>query len=207
MIELTITKRNGITLGSAITSLFDPEKMHMPTSVSGGTEFYYPDHTGEMIKLVASESYASVKTLIEAPSVNGFVKELWAYLDGSDGLAVGVHNLVDFITGEEVEIPDGAIILDGFYEVDETFTTAGADAGTIGLGVATDTMVLVTAVAVSNGGNPWDAGKHAIIPVNTPSTIVGPATADRKLTATVAVQAVTAGELRLYVRYTIDPTS
>jgi len=98
-------------------------------------------------------------------------------------------------------IPDNAIVWDGFYEVLTTVTTAGADAGTLALHVnsAND---LVTATAVSAGGNIWDAGIHPIVPVGTAALAIK-LTAARALTLTIGGQAVTAGKFVLYVFYVL----
>jgi hypothetical protein len=101
--------------------------------------------------------------------------------------------------GLGVTIPDKSIILGGFYQVNTTFTSA-ADSATIALS-ANSANDLVTAVAISDGTNPWDAGLHVIIPVIDDLTKAIPLTAARELTATVAVQALTAGKLTLFVYY------
>lgn len=122
----------------------------------------------------------------------------------------------------EVYIPDNAIIIGGGYDVITTFTTAGADAGTIKLGLETqDDAAFVAAIAVSDGTDPWDAGLHGIL-VGTP--ILGAeaahdtalelavlkaasqlkTTAERQLVATVATQALTAGKLILWLNYIIS---
>lgn len=107
---------------------------------------------------------------------------------------VGAHGL-------GVTIPDNAIIVGGFYEVLTTFITAAADAGTIAL-MAQAANDLVVAITVANVANAWDAGLHAIVPKeNTPETTGIKLSAARELTATVAIQALTAGKLALYVVY------
>lgn len=99
-------------------------------------------------------------------------------------------------------LPMGAIVVGGFIQVNTTFTSAGADAGTIAISIegAND---IVSAIAISDGSNPWDAGKHAIIPkANTPeSTSITTTTATRKITATVAVQNLTAGKATIMLYY------
>ena len=79
-----------------------------------------------------------------------------------DGGTVAAHGL-------GVTIPDNAIIVGGFIEVITTYTTASTDNGTMAISVegAND---IVTATAVSAGGNIWDAGLHDIIPDSTGST-------------------------------------
>ena len=101
-----------------------------------------------------------------------------------------------------VTLPDNAIILDGMVDVITTLTTAGADAGTIALhaNAADD---IVTAIAVSDGTNPWDEGLRAIKQLGT-STTVTKLTAARAITATIAGQAVTAGKFVVFLRYVLS---
>jgi hypothetical protein len=110
------------------------------------------------------------------------------------GGAIGAINL-------GVTIPDNAIVCGGFVDVATTCTTAGADAGTMALHVqgAND---LVTATAVSDGANLWDAGLHPIVPkANTPESTGIKLTAARAITATIATQAFTAGKFTVFLYY------
>ena len=103
--------------------------------------------------------------------------------------------------GLGVTIPDNAIIVGGFIEVITTCTTASTDGGTMAISVqgAND---IVTATAVSAGGNIWDAGLHDIIPDSTGSTAVK-TTAAREVTATIASHAFTAGKFNVWLEYVI----
>lgn len=126
---------------------------------------------------------------------------------GASMSAIGAHGL-------GLYIPSGAIIQDAFYVVNTTFTSA-TDAATIALHVegAGD---LKAAIAISDATNVWDAGKRGCLPGNfaldgNALTAIAMAaakaasfivtTAEREVTATVAVEALTAGELTLYVTY------
>jgi len=128
-------------------------------------------------------------------------------------------------------IPDGAIVTRAFYNVNTTFTTDGADAGTIAiqLEAAND---IVSALTVSNAACIWDAGIHSTkVPFGavasaladgtyaadpeggiindvgnlkeqgTPPYII--TTEDRELSVVVATQDVTAGDMDIYVEYVI----
>lgn len=100
-----------------------------------------------------------------------------------------------------VTIPDDAIVCGGFIDVKTTCTTAGGDAGTMAIHVqgAND---IVSAIAVSDGSNPWDAGLHAIVPkANTPESTGIKLTAARTITATIATQAFTAGKFVVFLYY------
>jgi hypothetical protein len=121
--------------------------------------------------------------------------------------------------GLGVYLPDNAIVLRAWYDVVTTLTSA-TDAATIALKVqgAND---LVSALAISDASNIWDAGAHGCLPLapnlgadaahDTQLEVVAlfaalqiKLTAERELTATVAVEALTAGKLILYVEYVIS---
>lgn len=128
-----------------------------------------------------------------APAGHGAVRVACATYDFSKiGGAVGAHKL-------GVTLPAGAIVIDSSIEVITTCTTASADAGTMAISIegAND---IVSAVAVSNGANPWDAGVHAGVPVGTAATAIK-LTEDRTVTATIATQAFTAGKFNVWLWY------
>lgn len=123
---------------------------------------------------------------------------------------IAAHNL-------GVYIPDNAIITKCWYDVITTFTTASTDAGTLALKVqgAND---LVSAIAVSDGTNVWDAGVHGSLlgypnlgadaahdsSIEVAALFAGvmlKTTAERQLVATIAVQVFLTGKLVLYVEY------
>lgn len=125
--------------------------------------------------------------------------------------AVGAHGL-------GVRIPSGAIITNAFYRVNTTFTSPTTDAATIALSSGEGAGDLKAAIAISDATNVWDAGTRGCLPgryaldgnaltaiamaaASAGSYIV--TTAERELTATVAVEALTAGELTLYVSYLV----
>lgn len=105
--------------------------------------------------------------------------------------------------GLGVTIPDDAVVMGGFYDVKTTFTSA-ADSATIAIMIqgAND---IVSAIAISDVSNPWDAPTiGAIVPkINTPETTGIKLTAAREITATVAVQALTAGKLSINLFYVV----
>lgn len=128
----------------------------------------------------------------------------------------GVANSTTAAHGLDVRIPSGAIIEKAFYIVNTTFASE-TDAATIALHVegAGD---LKAAIAISDTTNVWDAGKRGCLPGNyaldgNALTAIAMAqakassyiatTAEREITATVAVETLTAGELTLYVDYYI----
>lgn len=104
--------------------------------------------------------------------------------------------------GLGVTLPINAVICGGFYRVITTFASA-ADSATIALHAQAANDIR-TAVAISDGANPWDAGLQPITPkANTPESTGIICTAAREITATVAVQALTAGKLIGVVYYVV----
>ena len=134
----------------------------------------------------------------------------------------GVSNKTAAAHGLGVYLPDNAIVIRAWYDVVNTFTTAD-DSGTIALKVqSADDLVAAIAISAADPGV-YDAGMHGTLTAgtttlteatpNTRTQIVHAAdvaagliklTAERELTATVAVQALTAGKLVLYVEYVIS---
>jgi hypothetical protein len=115
-----------------------------------------------------------------------------------------------------VKIPSKAIITKAWYEVITTFTSA-TDAATIAMSVEGPGDVLA-AIAISDATNPHDAGIHGAKPgypnfgadaahdsqVEVAALFAGTflkLTADRFVTFTVAVEALTAGKLALFIHY------
>ena len=130
---------------------------------------------------------------------------------GAANSATGAHGL-------GVYLPTKAIITNAWVDVVTTFTSA-TDAATIAL-KAQGTGDLTAALAISDASNIWDAGLHGCLPgsyaeatVSGDSAILDAArkaasfiklTAARELTATVAVEALTAGKLNVYVEYVLS---
>ncbi len=121
--------------------------------------------------------------------------------------------------GLGVYIPDNAVITRAWVDVVTTFTSAGADAGTIALHLQSANDI-VAAIAISDASNVWDAGIHgskigfpALADTGTETALLVAAlfsasmlktTAIREITATVGGQALTAGKLNVYLEYVIS---
>lgn len=101
--------------------------------------------------------------------------------------------------GLGITLPDNALVVGGFLDIIETFTSA-ADSATVAISIQTANDIL-SAVAISSGTS-LDAGRKAIIPkVNTPESTSIKLTANREVTASVAVQVLTAGKANIYLYY------
>ena len=100
-----------------------------------------------------------------------------------------------------VILPINAYIIRAWYDVITTFQSA-TDAATIELGIATDDATgIVAAIAISDVGTPWNAGAHDAIPDGAAANFTTKTTARRLIQADVAVEALTAGKLNLFVQY------
>jgi hypothetical protein len=107
--------------------------------------------------------------------------------------------------GLGVVLPIHAIIVGGFYDVNTAFLS-GTSAATIAISVegAND---IVTATAVSDAIY-GTIGRKAIVPkANTPESTSVKCTAAREITATVAVEVLTAGKLTGYLYYLVGQAS
>lgn len=99
-------------------------------------------------------------------------------------------------------IPEGAIIVGYFVKNDQTFTSAGGDAGTIALSLDRYTGTVRTAVAISDASNPWDAG--TILGMQSTATaLTAPLSGGCHVIATVAVQNLTAGRCTIGIVYAL----
>lgn len=131
---------------------------------------------------------------------------------GGDSGTVAAHGL-------GVYIPTKAIITNAWVDVVTTFADGASDAGTIALSVQSAND-LVSAIAISDSSNVWDAGIHGCLPGSyAEATVAGDSalldaarkassyvktTAVKEITATVAVHALTAGKMNVYVEYVIS---
>jgi hypothetical protein len=114
---------------------------------------------------------------------------------GGDTATVAAHSLGT--------LPENFVITNAWIHVLTTFTSA-ADSATIALGFTGTAGAFDTAVAISDGSNPWDAAAPRVCASGgAEDAAVGnfiTAAAGDEILATVAVQALTAGKLLLMVR-------
>lgn len=161
-------------------------------------EFQIPRKTGTPVPYVGNQMKQIAVATFNPSAVTG-------------DRSIGAHGL-------GVYIPINAIIVNAYYDVITTFTSA-TDAATIALKseAAGD---LKAAIAISDASNVWDAGLHGCLPGSyAEATVAGDTaildaarkagsfikmTAERELTATVAVEALTAGKLNIFVEYVLS---
>lgn len=129
------------------------------------------------------------------PSAGGIQVARAQYSFATDGGAVGDIDLTS-----SAVIPANAVILMGLVEVDTVPTSGGSATIAVKVEGAGD---IVAAAAIS--GAPWSTtGRKSIIPVATGATSVK-TTAARKIQATVATAALTAGVFDVVLIYTVLP--
>lgn len=120
--------------------------------------------------------------------------------------------------GLGVYVPINAVITRAWIDVVTTFADGASDAATIAIHLQSAGDI-VAAIAISDATNVWDAGAHGskigtyALDGNALSQVAGGAalsatfikmTAERELTATVAVHALTAGKANIFVEYFIS---
>lgn len=141
-----------------------------------------------------------------------------AVYDTAANDSAGVSNKTTAAHGLGVYLPTKAIVLRTWVDVITTFTSAN-DSATIAL-LVQSAGDIVAAIAISDASNVWDAGLHGgVIGAYAEATVAGDTaildaarksasmlklTAERELTATVAVQALTAGKAVIFVEYLIS---
>lgn len=112
-------------------------------------------------------------------------------------------------------LPAGATLVQAYFDTEVTFTSA-TDAGTIGVGLVGAVSTFDTAIAISDGSNPWDIGiRKADEPTDqdTSNNSPGPenlsdyhniGSSSVNVVAVVAVEALLLGKFDLFVSYYID---
>ncbi len=201
MIQLTVVLRNKAVIAS-VPQLFDTETMLDVQAEGTGTGFY---HNGAKYKV--SESFSAVGALASAVPAGDLPMAVWGVFDTAlaANRTIAAHALLDE-NGAAVTIPAGAIITEAFYIVDTTFTSA-TDAGTISIGLPTDAVAGLKAATAISVGTTYDALSPihpvALTPVGTAATMITPLTAARGVDITVAVEALTAGKMRVCIQYTV----
>ena len=173
--------------------------------LAGAAEFVYAEPQERKVKYTVAETPDQILALSDGFEV--FTGQAVGIIDfATTGKTKGASYPVMRADGlGELTIPKGAVIMNAWYNVNTTFTSA-TDAATIAIGVETDAATgIVAAVAISNGGNPWDAGKHTCIPdFATVADYTTITTAERRIIYTLgAAEDLTAGKLHLHITYAI----
>lgn len=161
----------------------------LPTGLAVDTAYYVGELTADTFKLYDTRAHAVAggETGLVNITSDGTGTQTFMF-----GVGIGQHYL-------GVTLPDNALIVGGGVEVLTTMADGVDDSATIALSIKTAND-LVTATAISAGGNLWDAGNHDIVPDNTGSTAIK-LSAISELLMTVAVKQVAAGKLRVWLMY------
>lgn len=144
---------------------------------------------------IAANAVTEAKIAVPSASALNVKRCLMGIFDATSGKDIGTHTIA-------AELPDNAIVTRVDYEVITTFTSA-TDAATVALTLQSAGDIKA-AVAISNGANAWDAAVPAVTLVTGATSAYIKLTAARTLSATVAVEALTAGKLRVYADYVLS---
>ncbi len=209
-INLSITKEGGDVV-TAFDQLFDPAKMGQIrlNATSTGISFRYPDETGALISFESTSitTIAGLQALINLAAPSGTQTYIGVFDPSANAgqRAIQAHNVLD-VNGNPLILPDNSRVWDGYYEVITTFTSA-TDAATISLGLPTDDVAGIFAATAISTGTTWDAAApKAIIQVGTIAAIGEKTTAARAVQATVAIEALTAGKVYIYLEVVTVPS-
>lgn len=196
------------------------KKLRYLKTVSGGTEVQTGSvldvKDNEGLKIAGTPITSTASELNTLDGIAATVDELNTVVDetlvATDGLQrlhlaratydFSVDGGAQAAHGLGVTLPDNAVICGGFIDVSTTLTSAD-DSATIAVHILTANDI-VNAVSIVAGGTNWDAGIRAIIPkANTPESTGIKLTSAKEITATIAVQNVTAGKFVVNLFYTV----
>jgi hypothetical protein len=141
------------------------------------------------------------EAMLKAPSTVGLQAKRVAYALFDPSAVAGDRTVAAHALA--ATIPDNAFVTAVWYWVETTLTSA-TDAGTVAISIEGADDVVV-AIAISDGTNPWDTTAKPVegIPLlETTSTWLA-TTAARAITATVAVEALTAGKVHIWAEYLV----
>jgi len=151
------------------------------------------------VELSRSSAATSSEVTLATPAITNLGVQrmsLGKYDFAVDGGAIGAIAI-------GASIPAYAIITRVDYEVLTTLTSA-TDAATLAISILSANDI-VSAVAISAVGDVWDAGAPlATIVDDATSNFIKLSSASKTLVATVAVEALTAGAIRVYAEYMLS---
>ncbi len=178
-----------------------------PRFTGGGGGLYMAtpgDHGGVAILNITSRGEVTIKNddaevVMSCDGDNMFasVGNGWGFAEYDFSVDGGA---ISTITLAEDVVPDNSVIVEAHYEVLTTLTSA-TDAATVCLSTNQVTNEIVTATAIDAGTNSWDAGYHDCIPDGAAANFTTKTTASRDIVMAIAVEAVTAGKLRLWYKF------
>lgn len=142
------------------------------------------------------------QAMLTAPSTAGLQASRTAYAVFDPSALSGDRTIAAHALA--ATLPINAFVTGFWYWVETTLTSA-TDAATVAFSIeaANDE---VTAIAISDGTNPWDTTAkpvEGITKIETTSTWLR-TTAARAITATVAVEALTAGRIHIWADYKVN---
>lgn len=198
---LTIARYSGDDV-TDFQQIFNPADMKGVKLNSAGTaiEFRYDagDGKGPQTYLTTALTLADLQNSMNTASAGGN-QVFIGRINSTSGFGIGAHDVLD-ANGNAIVIKDNSRVWAGFYEVITTFTSA-TDAATISLDIATDDVAGLKAATAISTGTTYDAtgAPVLLIPQQSVGTISEKTTGDRKLQYTVAIEAVTAGAMIVFI--------
>ena len=186
----TITKpAHGLRTGDAVVL---SSAGTLPTGLSTATAYYVIYVSASVIKLASTRANAFAGTAIDITAKTGAGTIVHT-------LVKGVYGQINLL-GNELRIPNGALITRTYYKVYTTFTSTTTDNATIALSLnaAND---ITTATAIKTAGDIWDAGNVVAGAQTGTEANDLLLTADRELLMTIGTDTLTAGKLKLFVEY------
>lgn len=175
----------------------------MAETIKTGRPYFIATRKDEL-----GSSFSDLERTVQDVSYgNVFKKAVLAYdfdIDGAVAVSDGTVNLRLDGTSTEFTLPANAQIVNAFYKVTTTFTSA-TDAAALSLGIPTDDAEGIVAEALISAATDWDATTKvtACIQVGTAATASEATTAERNIVLKNgdASEATTAGALKLYIEY------
>lgn len=157
-------------------------------------------NTGSRVVAVAIS--AQVILLIPKGAGNPVSDNTYRKMSGRVTYDFAEHGGAISTIGLGVKIPDNAIITRAYYEVITTLSSSSAELATVSIDIPTDDVAgILAAIAISHGSTPWDAGNHDCIQNGAIGNFTAKTTAEREISVTIAVEAVTAGKFILFFDY------
>lgn len=197
-VSVTIASENGAALPATKTVLLNPARIISAETSGSGVLIKYDDGGDPQHYITSTLTLAQLNTAINDLPVPG-AREYIFKLDASSGKAIGTHDLVD-LAGNPATIPANSRVFWGTYETTTTFTSA-TDAGTIGFSIATDDVLGIKAAVAISVGTTYDAAApKVLIQDNAIANISEKTTAERAIQAVVAVEALTAGVMYIWLK-------
>jgi len=204
--KLAALATGSILLGVADVATVTDIKADKGILIGNGTTAAVQQVSGDVtisnLGVVAIGAGKVLESMLSVPEGNVLnAKRTWkGTFTFSDGATSGSYNV-------GAVLPDNAVITRSWVDVTTTFAGNGDDTSTIAITSGEAANDIVSAVAIKDGGNPWDAGIHEGVSTGTAANM-------KKLTAAhqpqvvVAIAAtdtaLVAGSMAIFIEYVVS---